>query len=518
MDSANDAYVAIDATGEVVEWNRRAEEIFGWPRAEAIGCPLADLIVPPEFREAHLRGLRRFVATGQGEVVFQRLELPAMRRDGDRLDVEFTILPARTPDEQWQFHAFLHDVTAERRQRRYLQLLERVAVAANEARTVESAVRSVLEELRQVSRSRFAHAYLVDDDAASLHPTGWWSPGADGPLQAVTAATVFGLGEGLPGRVAESGRPAWITDLREDGNFPRVDAALSSDVLAAFSFPVTSQRRTVAVIELFRERPSEPEPELLEVMATVGTQLGRVFERQAALDELRILAEDREAIVAIVGHELQGPLAAAHAAAGLLGDELGDADLPGGRHLLDLLDRQLGRLRRLVDMFLTAQRLEAGSLRVRRQIVDAAALARQVVSDGGFDDVSVDVPPGVRLVADPDHVSQILWNLLGNARRHGQPPIRLTVEERDDVVVVAVGDAGPGVPAELRPELFGRFVRDAASHGSGLGLSIVRGLARANGGDAAYVPGAPGEHAFQVQLPADRVVGTPSAGGPSLRR
>lgn len=502
MDSANDAYVAITATGEVVEWNRRAEDIFGWSRDEAVGVLLGDLIIPEEFRAAHREGLRRFVATGRGEVAFQRLELPALHRDGSQRDVVFTILPARTPAGEWQFHAFLHDVTEDRRQQRYLRLLQDVAMAANEAAAVEPAVRAVLADVREVSGSELGHVYLVDGDDGRLKPSGWWSPGPKEPLGNVTAATSFAVGQGLPGRAAASGRPAWISDIRGDADFPRADGALASGMLAAFAFPVTTQDRTVAVIELFRDRPSEPEPELLEVMETVGAQLGRVFERQAALEGLRDLAAEREAIVAIVGHELRGPLAAAHTATGLIRDEVADVDLPSGTHLLELLDRQLGRLRRLVDMFLTAQRLETGSLRVRPERVELRTVAEQVVSDGGFADVTVEIPPGTVALVDPDHAAQLIWNLVSNATRHGRPPVRVgAVEVRGTRVVVSVRDAGPGVTEEVRPRLFERFARTNRSPGSGLGLSIVRGLARANGGDATYVTGGPDGHAFLIELP-----------------
>ncbi|MBW3620336.1 MAG: GAF domain-containing protein [Actinobacteria bacterium] len=500
MDSANDAYVAIDAGGVVTQWNRRATELFGWSRVEAVGAVLAEMIVPPEYRDAHLLGLQRFVAAGRGEAVFKRLELPALTRDGARIDVSFTILPARSPTGEWQFHAFLHNVTAARREQRYLRLLERVALAANEATTVEAAMRTALDEVRDVSGSSLAHAFLVAEDR--LTATGWWSPTVDGPLQEATRVRVFDRGQGLPGRVAATGRPAWIPDVRQDQDFPRVDAAMASGVVAAFSFPITVQGRTVAVIELFRDRPSEPEDELLHVMETVGRQLGRVFEREQALDDLRALAEDREAIVAIVGHELRGPLAAAHTATGLLAEDLAAHDVPTGSDLLELLDRQLARLRRLVEMFLTAQRLEAGSLQVNGQATAIAPVVAEVTADGGFEAVAVDVPAGLEARADPDHLAQMVWNLLANAARHGRPPVRVSAEEADGTVAILVRDAGAGVPPEVRPKLFERFGRGASSHGSGLGLSIVRGLARANGGDATYDPDGPEGHAFVVTLPS----------------
>lgn len=498
VDSASDAYVSIDDAGLVTHWNTPAAALFGWTREEALGRQLAELIIPPEHRDAHLLGIQRFVATGRGEAVFRRLQLPALHRTGRRVEVEFTILPVEDQETGWHFHAFLRDVTAELAQQRYVRLLEATALAANEATTVEGAVRACLQATQELTASQFAHAWLVDEDTGTVVPTGWWSPEPPDEIRRATAETIFPAGVGLPGRVTEAGKPAWIPDITEDDNFPRAAAATASGLVAAFAFPVVTRDRTVGVIELFRHEAGEPEDQLLDVMRSVGTQLGRVFERQRAYDDVVRLAADREAVVSIVGHELRGPLGAARAAAELLTTDDGDEQLAA------VLHRQLGRLRRLVDMFLTAQHLESGSLILHPQPVALAPLVREVISDGDFSHADVTIAEDLEVLADPDHVAQILWNLLGNASRHGAPPITVVAEPRRDGVTVTVADTGPGVPPDVRPRLFDRFARGPESRGTGLGLSIVRGLARSNGGDVAYLHDTGSGPAFVVQLPAPR--------------
>lgn len=164
LDAARDAYVSIGATGHVLEWNRQAEALFGWSRDEAQGELLASLIVPPEFREAHLLGLQRFIATGEGRAVFQRLQLPALHRSGRRLEIEFTIWPSRDPGDDWRFHAFLHDVGEERRQQAHLRLLQDVALAANSTDDVERAVRHTLDAIRATTNCELGT------------PTSWMAP------------------------------------------------------------------------------------------------------------------------------------------------------------------------------------------------------------------------------------------------------------------------------------------------------------------------------------------------------
>lgn len=89
--TSNDAFIAMDVAGWIREWNRQAEVIFGWTAEEAIGRQLVNTIIPPSYRDAHRIGLARYLATGDGTVSGQRLEVEGRRRDGAEVPVELTI-------------------------------------------------------------------------------------------------------------------------------------------------------------------------------------------------------------------------------------------------------------------------------------------------------------------------------------------------------------------------------------------------------------------------------------------
>src|SRR3954447_18429593 len=110
LETANDAYVAMDGTGVIIDWNQRAEQIFGWSRDEIIGHAVSDTIIPPHFREMHLRGLDHYNETGEGPVLSKRIELSALHRDGHEFPVELAIGPVRHRSGV-TFHAFLHDIS-----------------------------------------------------------------------------------------------------------------------------------------------------------------------------------------------------------------------------------------------------------------------------------------------------------------------------------------------------------------------------------------------------------------------
>ena len=116
--------------------------------------------------------------------------------------------------------------------------------------------------------------------------------------------------------------------------------------------------------------------------------------------------------------------------------------------------------------------------------------------------IELDVPNEVIVHADAGRLAQALDNLLDNAIRHGAPPITLVGAAVQDEVLIRVTDAGPGVPAELVPRLFERFAIAGPSGGTGLGLYLVREIARGHGGEAEYHPSGPGQPTeFEIRIP-----------------
>jgi PAS domain S-box-containing protein len=109
-----DCVITMDAQGRVAGFNLAAERTFGYSRQEAIGTELAELIIPPDLREEHRRGLARYLETGEGRILDRRIELTATRADGSELPVELTV--TRVPDrDPPMFIGFLRDLTERRR-------------------------------------------------------------------------------------------------------------------------------------------------------------------------------------------------------------------------------------------------------------------------------------------------------------------------------------------------------------------------------------------------------------------
>ena len=134
VNTALDAVVGMDADGRITEWNPQAEAIFGWTHVEAIGRSLAETIIPPQYREAHIRGLKHFMASGKGPVLNKRIEITALHREGHEFPVELTISPL-TSGETAKFSAFVRDITERKRAEAELQKTKEAAEAANQAKS-----------------------------------------------------------------------------------------------------------------------------------------------------------------------------------------------------------------------------------------------------------------------------------------------------------------------------------------------------------------------------------------------
>ena len=173
----------------------------------------------------------------------------------------------------------------------FVHLLQVVAVTANEASTVEDALQCCLDQVCGQTGWPVGHAYLLaDDGTGALVPTALWhfdTPERFATFRQVTEALRLPPGMGLPGRVLASGKPAWIIDISQEPQTPRARHAQDSGLKAAFAFPVLVGRDVAAVLEFFAAEARPPDAPLLDVMAHIGTQLGRVIERARAEAALR---------------------------------------------------------------------------------------------------------------------------------------------------------------------------------------------------------------------------------------
>ncbi|HSR84193.1 MAG TPA: HAMP domain-containing sensor histidine kinase [Streptosporangiaceae bacterium] len=260
---------------------------------------------------------------------------------------------------------------------------------------------------------------------------------------------------------------------------------------------------------------ADPRTEVGQVGAAFNRMLGHVesalARREASESRLRTFAAD-------ASHELRTPLAAIRGYAELARRHPGP--LPGDlAHALSRVESESARMSELVDELLLLARLDAGRP-LASEPVDMTRLVIDVTSDArvaaGGHRWQLELPEEPVIVRGDDlRLHQVLANLLSNAARHTPAGTVVTVSLARltagpdaggaGVAVISVTDDGPGIPAELQPAVFERFVRgdtarSPANSGSGLGLAIVHAVTVAHGGTA-RVASRPGETRFSIELP-----------------
>jgi signal transduction histidine kinase len=255
----------------------------------------------------------------------------------------------------------------------------------------------------------------------------------------------------------------------------------------------------------------DEEVELLRsVGALTGLALDRsrlfVAEREARL-ALERADELKSAFVALAAHELRTPVTSVHGVVNTL-DRLGDRLSEQDRaELDDALRTQTERLRGLVDQLLDLSRLDAESVDIHPVPIAVREHVEDLVeaTAGRKDVIELHIPDELTATVDQTVFERVVSNLLTNALRHGNAPIRVTASRHDRHFRIAVEDSGTGVAPDFVDDLFERFSRSADARarglGSGLGLSIARSYARAHGGDLVYMEADPHGARFELVVP-----------------
>lgn len=210
LNAAFDCIITMDADGRVVEVNHATERTFGYRASEMVGHELAELIIPSELREAHRRGVERYVATGESTMVGHPLELPAMRADGSQFPVEIAITRPRLAGTLL-FTGYLRDVTERRRNEQALRTLaeeqaalRRVATVVASAADQERVFAVVTEEVGHLLGAATSNMVRYEPDGTAIVAGAW----STGEVPVVPVGTRLALdGPTVAARILRSGQP-----------------------------------------------------------------------------------------------------------------------------------------------------------------------------------------------------------------------------------------------------------------------------------------------------------------------
>jgi signal transduction histidine kinase/DNA-binding response OmpR family regulator len=409
-----------------------------------------------------------------------------------------------------------------------LELLQAITAAANEATSLEVVLQLALDQICAHTGWPVGHVYLAVPDNAGLWMSSTiWHVDVPARFAAFQQATQA-LHRTKPGndvieRVIATGQPEWHADVTADPAFRRAASAQESGLHSVFVCPILVSREVVGVMEFYAKTMLQPHPMLLDIAVQIGIQLGRVVERQQAAAQYQLQQEalyQSEKLAAMgsllsgVAHELNNPLATVLMHTDLLREELSHSP---AIELVDEVARAAERCTRLVRTFLALARQhtpERTAVALNSLVSDTVELLAYTLRVDNVN-VHLDLAEHLPLLwADPHQLQQVITNLITNAHqamRESPLPRQLTLTTQCNpartCVTLAVMDTGPGVPLALQTRIFEPFfTTKPVGVGTGLGLSLCRGIIERHGGTLT-VSSQPGQKTvFCVELPVETIV------------
>ncbi len=480
VQTAHDAIVSADSHGNITDFNRGAEVIFGYSAQEAIGKPLA-VLMPDRFKELHQRGFKRYLETGEAHVIGKTVELVAKRKDGTEFPVELSLSSWKARAGLF-FTAVMSDITGRKR--------------------AEEVLRQSEERFRLLVSEVTDYAILMLDPEGRIAS---WNAGAE-RIKGYKAREIIGqhFSRFYPTEDVERGKPAHELKVAgEQGRFEDEGWRVRKD---------GSRFWANVVITAMRDGTGR-----LRGFAKVTRDITEHKRTQELLvqakEEAVRASKFKDQFLSTMSHELRTPLNAVLGFSDLLADErygpLNDRQQryvahihTGGKHLL-----------KLISDILDLSKIEAGRMELTREDVTVTSAFAEVVSalyplaEKKSQALLQQVEPHLHVRADPLRFKQMLMNLAANAIKFTPEGgrIELAARQVDDQVRVEVRDNGPGIPAEQQQRIFEAFFRlretGTATEGTGLGLTITARLVELHGSKLG-IESQPGEGTcFYFSLP-----------------
>jgi len=384
---------------------------------------------------------------------------------------------------------------AERAARERIEHVQAVTDAALAHLEVDELLHVLLPRIRDILRTDTCAVLLLDEESKELVARA-----ALGIEEEVGVR--IPLGAGFAGKVAADGRPL-VIDVDE---YPVYNPILRQKKLKSMvGVPLVVRGQSLGVLHVGTLAPRDFQRGEVELLQLVAERVAIAIERARLHEDLIQLDQLKLNFVAIASHELRTPATSVYGVLKTLAERGPQLSEELKEDLLQVGVEQGERLRRLLEELLDLSRLDARAISVEPRPVVLKSVLADVVEGAlpGTDAVELDIPDDLAAVVDPLVLERVISNLVANAIRYGEPPIRIEVQQRDRHLRVSVEDEGPGIPAELEGRIFDRFARGSGETGHGLGLAIARAYAQAHGGDLVYDPRARGAR-FELLIPQER--------------
>lgn len=516
VESSHDAIVSTDLMGKITSWNQGAELLFGYRADEVVGKSVT-ILIPPQRHNEESAILARIC---DGERI-DHYETVRRRKDGTLRDVSLTFSPIK--DEHVGVigtSQIARDITERVRSDRRRAAQYTITGLLAGSQSLAATGPQIIQAIAASGNWVFGSIWLYREEEKMLRCETTWRTGAPrlAKFETVTRTIQFLTMFGLPGRVFASKKPTWIVDVTDDKNFQRKDAAAKAGIRGGFGFPLFAQGSVKGVLELFSPTIVQPDDDLLQLAAALGSQIGLFIHRRKIEAELQRQKKAADAanvvkdrFLATLSQQLRTPLTPVLIWAGGTVNQPGLS--PEIQEGLKMVCRNVEFEAWLLDDLLDLSRLSRGKIQLQLRTADVHELLQHAIEIVRTEVENRHLKLAVSFEAflhtfrvDPPRLQQVFWNVLRNACKftpeHGAVSVRSS-NPTPDIITIEISDSGVGIESEFLDKIFDAFEQlDSRREGLGLGLAISKAIIEMHGGTIFARSKGPGKGAtFVIELP-----------------
>jgi PAS domain S-box-containing protein len=513
--SANDAIITTDSTGIILGWNRGAENSFGYNESEILGKSL-DILVPENYLEMHIKGIKHLTQDGEKHVIGKTVELNGLRKNGNSFPLELSLSEWETSEGRF-FTGIIRDISRRRRIEMENQVVYEISQGITTTSNLDELLKLIHKSLEKVVYAENLFVALYDEK------TGLFSfPYFVDKLDPVYPPS--SMAKSCTAYVFRTLKPFLFDQNTFDRLLEKDEVEqIGSPSPSWIGIPLQTPSKVIGVLVLQHYEKEDVYTEKDEKFLTsVGSQIALAIERKKAEEEillknelLQTVNDEKDKFFSIIAHDLRGPLSAFVAASQIITEEIQTMAIDEIKALTVSMKTSATNIYSLLENLLEWSRLRRGGIdfvpqmiNLKKKTLACIAVLNESARQKGIE-IEVSVPGDIEVFADNNMLDALIRNLVSNALKFSAKGGKVNIiggYYENKSVQIKISDTGIGMTQELKNKMFMMNERTsrpgtAGESSTGLGLLLCKEFVEKHNGKI-WVESEPGKGStFSFTIP-----------------